>query len=265
MKSLICYFSGAGNSRSIAHDLGRKLDVEAVLPIASVLSDPESLAQTTVLGLVFPVYFYGPPIAIKRFILETLRDSGLQLDYLFIIMTHGGMPFYAPSIVDRLLADAGYAASYVQGIPMVDTYIPLFRIPDAGKLPAKHTRIAKRVAQVAIELQRQEIKVATRLPFTRLFHSLWDNSLPLRADKDRSFIVTDACTGCGICAKTCPVRNILMRERRPEYQHACEQCLGCYHHCPEHAIRLTKKPLRGYSWYTPPKTFLPQEPADGRA
>ena len=259
MKALICHFSGSGNSKTVAEDLARTLPIDAVHPIGTLSDDPALLGGTTVLGLVFPVYFFGPPQAVKKFILTTLRESKIELDYLFVIMTHGGLPCYAPSIVDRLLAEAGYAASYVDTLHMVDTYIPLFSIPSGRRLESRHTSISLAVKNLADRLLQQEIKVATRLPLTRLFQAIWERSLRKRGEKDRRFIVTDACTGCGICAKRCPVGNIVIEEKRPHYHHECEQCLACFHHCPEHAIRLKPGPLTGYSWYIPPKSFLPKE------
>lgn len=259
MRSVICHFSGAGNSKTVAHDLSTIIGSDAVLPIGTLRADPSPLEGVETLGLVFPVYFFGPPGAIKRFILETLRESQARPSYLFVVLTHGGMPLYAPSITDRLLAESGFAASYVQTLSMVDTYIPLFAIPGENQLAARHERISKRVQEIGEEIARQEMKVATRLPMARLIHSLWDGSLDARASQDRKFRVTADCTGCGICAKTCPVGNITMEKNRPQYHQACEQCLGCYHHCPEHAIRLQKRPLRGYSWYVPPKSFITKE------
>lgn len=53
---------------------------------------------------------------------------------------------------------------------------------------------------------------------------------------DRSITVDDRYTGCGTCAKVCPVKNIKLVGKRPEFQHRCEMCFACDEWCPSSAI-----------------------------
>ena len=53
---------------------------------------------------------------------------------------------------------------------------------------------------------------------------------------DRSFRSDEKCNGCGICARVCPVGNIKMSDKKPVWQHHCENCIACYVWCPKEAI-----------------------------
>jgi ferredoxin len=53
---------------------------------------------------------------------------------------------------------------------------------------------------------------------------------------DRTFRLNAKCDGCGICSKVCPVGNIVMKDKKPEWHHRCEHCHACLHWCPKEAI-----------------------------
>lgn len=258
MSSVICYFSGSGNSKVVAHDLKERLKYDHLYSIGEVEANREVLEETKVLGLVYPIYFFGPPAAVVAFFLETLSELELDLDYLFVLHTHGGFPGYGPAFSDLLLSEAGYVASYNGSLKMVDTYTPLFKIPNLGRQTKIHSKISSRLEEIALTLEQQEFRLPYRLPFNRIALKFWRIGLADRGTKDLNFTLTSECDGCAVCQTVCPVNNIEMKKERPRFLHHCEQCLACYHHCPQQAIRFKKRPLRGYSWYTPPPTFLPK-------
>ena len=61
--------------------------------------------------------------------------------------------------------------------------------------------------------------------------------------KDKKFSADGKCTGCGMCAKLCPMNNIALRAGKPEWKGYCTHCMACICSCPAHAIEYGKKSL----------------------
>jgi ferredoxin len=73
---------------------------------------------------------------------------------------------------------------------------------------------------------------------------------------DAKFVVTDACTRCGACARVCPVGNIELVDGRPRWHHRCEQCLACIHWCPVAAVQIRGCPTAKRGRYHHPDVTL---------
>ncbi len=86
------------------------------------------------------------------------------------------------------------------------------------------------------------------LPAVRVYYPHYE-----RARRTGYFAVTDACVGCGLCARNCPVSAIEIRDGRPVWvKERCVMCLACLHRCPKFAIRRGKK-TAGHGQYVHPE------------
>ena len=73
-----------------------------------------------------------------------------------------------------------------------------------------------------------------------------------KARRTIHFSVDDACIGCGLCAKKCPVQAIEIQNKRPVWiKDKCVTCLGCLHTCPKFAIQYGRN-TRKHGQYTNP-------------
>lgn len=60
----------------------------------------------------------------------------------------------------------------------------------------------------------------------------------------QGFEISDACTGCGWCARNCPMSNIEIAEpsSKPRFSDRCVICTRCIYGCPAKAVKA-KGPL----------------------
>jgi len=54
---------------------------------------------------------------------------------------------------------------------------------------------------------------------------------------DRTFSASGACTSCGTCTGVCPVKNKVIEQGRPVWQHRCKPCCTCLTLCPAGVIQ----------------------------
>lgn len=80
MSSKIYYFSGTGNSLSIARELEKSLSEKGSIDQLSMLRNEESVQiDTDVLGFVFPVYFMNMPDILKSFIEKLTSKEEMEV------------------------------------------------------------------------------------------------------------------------------------------------------------------------------------------
>ena len=80
-----------------------------------------------------------------------------------------------------------------------------------------------------------------------------------------NFVISDACTGCGLCARICSPAKIHMKDGRPVIDDDCMMCGHCYAVCPFDAISYDssreecfalKAPAKGLSEFVKAEDLL---------
>ncbi len=251
MATRIYYFTGTGNSLAAAGELASKMGGAEVLPMTAVLNGRSIPEDTDCLGLVFPVYIFGPPLIVREFIsrLTVKPDT-----YIFSVATMGGMACRTQVVVHDDLAARGLALAYSGNVRMPDNYTPFHGALPLAKQQDLFKAASRTLESIArVVLMRGTGKPATDRPLLNfLFAAIYRWTGPRIPGMDEKFTVDQSCSKCGLCAQVCPARNIVMTDGKPVWQHRCQQCLACLHFCPVAAIQHGKK-TRGRQRYHHPQ------------
>lgn len=240
MPTIFCYTS-TGNSLHVAKRISGKIGGK-VLPMNGALSNLEN----EIIGFVFPVYFWGLPRGVERFIKEMNVTS--QNAYIFAVATYGGVAYGVPGRVNRLLREKGIKLHYGKSLKSVENYIPYYKVNDSEAFQRKVDQNITDITKEIAEKKCDHISSYTIL--NRIIHRFCPDRY-----SDRYFTVSSDCTSCRVCEKVCPASNIKIGSVKPDFLHQCDHCLACVHSCPENAIDWKGK-TKGKQRYRNPNVSL---------
>jgi ferredoxin/flavodoxin len=236
----IYYFSGTGNSYMAAEKLGTKLKEECrIIPVAGAMNSGEVLCCSDVAGFVFPLYYFGLPEMVERFLMGLVFRGD---PYIFAVITRGKTRGRAVHDVKKILGRKGRSLNSAFYLTMPGNYIPLYGGMKEGKI-AKNIRQAEKDLEgyaniISAREDHEEKEGFLTRSFARIMHKKWKEDF---YKKDSLFTVDDSCTSCGICSSVCPVNNIEIVSGKPVWKHGCQQCMACIQFCPQQAIQIEGK------------------------
>lgn len=245
MLSRIFYFTGSGNALAIAKAIAAGIGGAEVSPMAKHLDGCDATDAERV-GIVCPVYAWGPPRMVRDFI------NGLKLSadqYAFAVTTCGGTPGKSAVYVDKWIKGRGLDAGFnVHG----DFYSPIPGMSEmgiirfAGWLGRNHIpKHAKERLGDIIEIvkgKRPHEVEKSNASVNLVASMIYGPALGSFKKMDRAFAVTDKCVSCGTCAKVCPRENVRLEDGRPTWHQDCESCYACFLRCPQKAITYNGYP-----------------------
>jgi len=239
------YFSGTGNSYRIAKKISKEFHNAQLVKISLQNSDTHNPIDDSVIGVVFPLYYFGLPIIVRDF-LQNLNVT--KSSYVFIIVTRG-IPFAggAKKQLRTIFKKKNIQYNYFQYLTLGNNFI--FYGFDASSEEERMNRNRKNdnkirtiIKAIKAEKNSQKYSILDYPPFPFItFHiptygykafqkSIYNNDSPFEVDQKR-------CTKCKKCEQHCPVDNISVSAQVKWKHDNCQLCLACYNCCPHNAIQ----------------------------
>ncbi len=254
---MIIFFSGNGNSKSIAVALSEALDQSIIDLRGQILLNPESftdkMSAAEPVIWVFPVYSWGVPPVVLRFIQSCNLDCNGNKHYL--VLTCGDDCGLTSKQWQKAISKRGWTTAGKTSVFMPNTYV-LMKGFDVDSKDIEQQKIEKAKSDMKIIAE----KINNEFDSDETYHGkfAWIKSKVIYpwfvryAMSPKPFAHNKNCISCGRCAMSCPMDNITMINKYPIWGDKCALCLSCYHKCPKRAVTYGKV-TEGKGQYTYPE------------
>lgn len=239
---MVLYFSGTGNSRYVAQRIAVALGDELLSMNDHIKEgEPSPVASDERLVIVTPTYAWRIPRIVRDWLLKTDFPNAKQA---WFVMTCGSEIGNAAQYNRALCQEKQLTYMGTAQIIMPENYIAMFNAPQAEEA-------RQIVARAEPDIDRVISAIKTGQKFALPRNNLYDRFMSGPVNpifysffvKANAFTAGDACTGCGQCARLCPMNNITIQNGKPAWGSDCTHCMACICYCPTEAIEYGKKSL----------------------
>ncbi len=250
----VYFMSGTGNSFRAATwlaEAARARGVEArlvqIAAGAAVRDEPGGAGR--LVGLVFPTHGFTAPWPVLRLAWRLPPGQGA---HAVVVPTRAGTklgPVFLPGLegtggylVALILKLKGYRVRGVTALDMPSNFMvahPGFSEPSARAIVARAEPKCRAFAEAVLSGRRRFAGIVGLLLGLVLLPVSVAYALLGRFYLAKMMFASTRCTGCGLCARSCPhgaIRMVGRTRKRPYWTFACENCLRCLAWCPERAV-----------------------------
>lgn len=226
---MIFYYTATGNSLFVARHIEKN-----PISIPQELKKENLNYEDETIGIVAPIYAGELPKTVRKFI----EKANFQTKYFYLLLTYGNKDSVASVWSEQFCLKNGIHVDYIQTIQMVDNYLPSFDMQEQMSIDKKEN-LQIQEALCDIQLRKKRIPQPTQEGkelYERVRKRFQEHP---ELNNGETIIMSERCSGCGICTKVCPIGNIVLEKGKAKrLSQICDFCLACVHNCPFHAIEL---------------------------
>lgn len=233
------YLSGTGNTKHCTEKMVHLLDENAQVVPMEGKQTVGLLSQHDFIILGYPVQYSNAPVMVRDFIrnhAELWREKKV-----FCLATMGLFSGDGAGCCARLLKK--YGAKIVGGIHlcMPDSVCDVKLLKRSVEKNQKIIRLADgKIEKWAVKIRQGRYPKDGLHFYDRIAGLLCQRLWFYGKTKDYSdrLKISDACTGCGLCIRLCPLENLALEKGRAKAENRCTMCYRCISSCPAKAITL---------------------------
>lgn len=248
--TLIHYFTGTGNTAHAVNLIAEQLKSAghevSIVQVQFGVTPPTGSFDYHIVA--FPVLSWAPPAMMSRYLKKMPRSKGTKVAILAIngaLLSNGkliaGYTGQALEEAERILRRKKMEVFLTGNASFPDNWTQMTNPCDEEGVKIIIPQGESQVHAFAAKFLTEE----RELYRCGAFNTAWSWLVARGFGKigrrvlGTFYIADEKCTGCSICAKTCPAHTIVMENKLPRWKNQCEDCNRCINICPEKAIQVS--------------------------
>lgn len=233
------YLSGTGNTKYCMNLLVKGLEPSAMVLSLDNTDLIKEIEKNDVIFLGYPTQFSNAPYMVREFI---HKNANLWKEkQIFCMATMGAFSGDGAGCTARILKK--YGANILGGLhvhmpdSVCDSKLLKKSVEENREIVAKAKR---KIEQTVIDIKKEKYPKDGITFYAHIAglvgQRLWFyNKTTGYSNKLK---INETCVGCGLCVKTCPMKNLSVVEGKIVPGGRCTMCYACISQCPKKAITL---------------------------
>ena len=246
------YFSGTGNSKYIAELFCQNMEASCY-SIEDKVDFSQLINSEVIIGFCYPIYGSRVPRNMRQFVQRFLPE--LKGKKLIIFATQLLFSGDGARVLTDLFPENYIEVFYADHFHMPNNVSNFFLLGQRSKkgIEKKLLKAEKKLIAICNDIKLGKVK---RRGFSALSKflgkiqgNLWQKDsksvdlMPGSMEEKiaKSVRVSQDCTLCSICVRSCPVKNLKLENKSIMHNNNCVVCYRCVNICPERAISVMLK------------------------
>lgn len=250
MKAYLLYFSGTGNTYYVAKKISDMLNKRnCFTEIHSIEEKLPMIADSfDILILGCPKYYEYPVVEFIKYIEDHLPINHKKIPAMMFCTQVAYLETNFNEI-EKILKKKNYKLIVTKSFPIANNMVIFdsFPLTAPEKVNENLIKLEGEIKYLLTCLMTgKESKEKTKVLFNQATYVSGYLFTKLFAWFGVKYSTSNSCNGCGLCAKKCPVGNIKMHHKTPQFNKNCIFCMRCINGCPNNAIQYNHKTCKQY-------------------